>query len=89
MNKGDLIEAVATHLGESKAGASRVVEAVLRTIVDGVQKDEKVAIAGFGTFKKKRRKARQGINPLTKQVISINASTTVGFTPSESLRNGV
>lgn len=86
MNKGDLIESVAAELGESKATASKVVEAVLISISSGVNSDEKVAIAGFGTFKKKFRKERNGINPATKQPITIAASTTVGFTPSQALK---
>jgi nucleoid DNA-binding protein len=89
MNKGDLIEKVAEQTGESKAGAARMVEAVLGCIVDGVHREEKVSITNFGTFKKKQRKARVGINPITKQPMEIKASTTVGFSPSETLRNGV
>lgn len=89
MNKGDLIEAVATKTGDSKAGASRCVDAVLSSILEGVQEHGKVSITGFGTFRKKQRKARSGINPVTRELIEIKASTTVGFTPSELLRNGV
>ncbi len=89
MNKGDLIESVAAELGESKANASRAVEAVLHSITSGVQTDEKVSIAGFGTFKKKHRKERNGINPATKQPITIAASTTVGFTPSQALKEAM
>ncbi len=89
MNKGDLIELVAQHTGETKAGAARMVETVLTCIIEGVQREDKVAITGFGTFKKKTRKARVGINPVTKQPMDIRASTTVGFSASETLRNGV
>lgn len=89
MNKGDLIEKVAEQTGETKAGAARMVEAVLGCILTGVAQESKVAITGFGTFKKKQRKARVGINPVTKQPMQIRASTTVGFSPSETLRNEV
>ncbi len=87
MNKGDLIEAVASQLGESKATATKVVDIVLDTISEGVQKDDKVAITGFGTFKKKHRKARKGINPATREPIDIPASTSVGFTPSQNFKD--
>jgi len=87
MNKGDLIEAVAAQLGESKAVATRAVDAVLNGVRDGVREDEKVSIAGFGTFKKKLRKERTGINPSTKEPMTIPASTTIGFTPSQTLRD--
>lgn len=87
MNKGDLIEAVASQLGESKATATKVVDILLDTIAEGVQKDDKVAITGFGTFKKKHRKARKGINPATRESIDIPASTSVGFTPSQNFKD--
>lgn len=87
MNKGDLIEAVASQLGESKATATKVVDILLDTIASGVQKDDKVAITGFGTFKKKHRKARKGINPATRESIDIPASTSVGFTPSQNFKD--
>lgn len=89
MNKGELVDAVANRLNETKTNAQRLVDAVLESIIEGVQKDDKVAVSGFGTFKKRRRKARTGINPATKQPIHIEASTTVGFTASSTLRNGV
>lgn len=89
MNKGELIDAVATELGETKTAAARAVEAVLRAIIEGVSKDEKVAIAGFGTFRRRRRKGRKGINPSTKQEMVVREATTLGFTASQSLRNQV
>lgn len=89
MNKGDLIESVASRLGESKAGATRIVDAVISGIIEGVQQDDKVAIAGFGTFKKKHRKQRTGINPATKEQMVIAASTTVGFTPSPAIKEAL
>lgn len=86
MNKADLVDAVSKRLGEPKANASKAVEAVIDAIIEGVDEQEKVAISGFGTFKKKFRKARIGINPMTKAPIDIKASTTVSFTPSAALK---
>ena len=48
--------------------------------------DENVTIVGFGTFQKKLRAARIGRNPATGEPINIKASTTVGFKPSQSLK---
>lgn len=89
MNKGDLIEAVATELNETKANATRAVEAVLGRVADGVKRDGKVVIVGFGSFEKKSRAARKGINPSTKQPIEIKASVTVGFKPSQALKDEI
>lgn len=87
MNKGDLVEAVASELKASKTDAQKAVDAVLEAISLGLKKDDKVAIVGFGTFQKKQRAARAGINPATKQPIQIKASTTCGFKPSTQLKD--
>ena len=86
MNKGQLIEAVASELGESKAVASRAVDAVIHAITTGIKHDDGVTIVGFGAFNKKPRKARVGRHPVTGQPMPINASVTVGFKPSPALK---
>ena len=86
MNKGQLIEAVASELGDSKAAATRAVDAVIASISTGIKADEAVTIVGFGTFTKKHRAARTGRNPSTGEPMQINASKTVGFKPSQSLK---
>lgn len=89
MNKGDLIEAVAARTGKSKLVAGEYVEAIFASIADGIRSDEKVTIAGFGTLKRKTRKARMGVNPSTKERIEIPESVTVGFTPAQALKESV
>lgn len=89
MNKGELIDAVASNLGESKTTAAKLVDVVLQSIVNGVAHDQKVAIAGFGTFRKRKRKGRTGVNPATKKEMVIEPTTTIGFTASQTLRNQV
>ena len=49
--------------------------------------EEKVAISGFGTFTKKHRAARVGMNPATKEPIQIGESTTCSFKPSQHLKD--
>ena len=89
MNKGQLVEAVAAELGESKAMATRAIDAVINSITAGVKQDEAVSIVGFGTFSKKTRSARTGRNPATGQPMEIKASTTVGFKPSQALKEEI
>jgi DNA-binding protein HU-beta len=84
MNKGQLIEAVATEMNDSKAAATRAVDAVINCITSGIKQHDGVTIVGFGTFLKKHRKPRIGRNPVTKQPIQWPASKTVGFRPSQS-----
>ena len=89
MNKGQLIELVASKLGGSKATAGKAVEAVIDSITRGIQHDDAVTIAGFGTFAKKDRAARTGRNPSTGEPMEIEASRTVTFKPSPNLKKTV
>ncbi|MEO0630120.1 MAG: HU family DNA-binding protein [Planctomycetota bacterium] len=89
MNKGELIELVAGELESSKADATKAVEAVMQAIQEGVKTKDKVTITGFGTFQKKHRAERQGINPATKQPMTIAASTTCAFKPATAFKEAI
>lgn len=89
MNKGELVEAVAAELNDSKAAGGRAVEAVLNCITKGIKADGTVTITGFGSFSKKQRAARTGRNPATGEPIQISASTSVGFKPSQTLKDAL
>ncbi len=91
MNKAELVQEVQAALGNSasKAAAERAVDAVLEGIKKGVKRDKSVQLVGFGTFSVAKRAARTGINPRTKEQISIKASTTVKFKPGAALKESV
>jgi len=89
MNKGDLVEAVAKELKDSKAAAERAVNSVLGTVKKGLKKDKKVQLVGFGTFDVRKRKARKGRNPRTGETITIKASKTVGFKAGQALKDSI
>lgn len=87
MNKGQLIDAVASELGESKATVGRALEVIIDSIIDGIRKDSSVTISGFGTFVRKERRARIGRNPATGTPMEIKPSTTVNFKASPLLKD--
>ena len=89
MNKGELIDAVATAANLSKADASRAVEAVLDSITGALKSGEQVSVVGFGTFGVKRRAARTGRNPRTGEAIQIAASKVPGFKAGKALKDAV
>ena len=89
MNQGDLAAAVAEAIGGRKGDAARAVEAVLAAVRDGLRRDGKVAIAGFGSFETARREAREGRNPRTGKPVQVAASTTVKFKPGKGLKDAV
>jgi len=89
MNKTDLVEAVAKKADLTKADALKAVDALFEAITEGVAKEGKVAIVGFGTWAKKERAARTGINPLTKESIKIPAKMAVSFKAGSKLKDAV
>lgn len=89
MNKGDLVEQLAKAQELSKAQATKIVDGVFDLLAKGIKKDDSVAIAGFGTFKKKKRPARTGRNPKTGEPLQIKASKSVGFKPATALKTAL
>jgi DNA-binding protein HU-beta len=91
MNKSELVEVIQKNLGAdaTKRAAEDALSAVLAGITEGVKKDGKVQLIGFGTFQVKERAARQGRNPKTGEAMQIKASKTVGFKCSSSLKGAL
>lgn len=88
MSKAELLDTIAKANEElTKKQVSQVVDAVFETIGNAVKKDGQFAYPGFGTFKVRKRKARQGRNPQTGESIKIKASKTVGFKPAKALKD--
>ena len=67
MSKTELVEFIAAKAGLTKADAQRALEATIEGVTAGLKKDGKVSLVGFGTFAAKKRPAREGINPATKE----------------------
>ncbi len=89
MSKTELVDFIAAEANVSKAEAGRVLDATLAGITKGLKKDGKVALVGFGTFSAKKRAAREGINPLTKEPMKIPAKNVVSFKAGAKLKDSV
>ncbi|MEJ2220168.1 MAG: HU family DNA-binding protein [Desulfobacterales bacterium] len=86
MNKADLISEVAKVVGTKKE-AQAAVNCVFKCIPKAMQKGKPVTIAGFGSFKVAKRKARKGRNPKTGEAIKIKASKAPKFVASKTLKD--
>ena len=93
MNKSDLVDALASSAGMTKADASRAVDALFApdggVIAGALRGGRRVQITGFGTFEAKHRKARMGRNPRTGQAIHIAATKTPGFRAGKGLKEAI
>ena len=86
MNKKQLIAKLAGSFNQSKADAERTFDGITEIILSCLKSDEQVKIAGFGTYKVAKRKARVGWNPRTGEQIQIAASQKVKFLPAKALK---
>ena len=89
MNKNDLVSAVASSTGMSKADSAKAVEGVFDAISGALSAGGDVRIVGFGTFSVANRKATTGRNPRTGQAIQIPASKQPKFKAGKGLKDAV
>lgn len=89
MTKADLISAVAMKTNLSKKDSDKAVAAVLDIITETLKSGEKVSLVGFGTFEVKERASREGINPRTKEKITIPSSKLPVFKAGKALKEEV
>ncbi|HTP57213.1 MAG TPA: HU family DNA-binding protein [Candidatus Paceibacterota bacterium] len=89
VKKTQLIQMLADKTGASKKDAAMWLESFVEMMTSQLKKGEKINITGMGIFKVADRKAREGRNPRTGEVIQIKASKKVRFTPSKVLKESV
>ena len=89
MNKAELIAAVAEKASLSKKDSEAAVNAALEAISAALQDGDKVQLVGFGSFEVKKRAARTGRNPRTKEVVEIPASQVPAFKAGKALKDAV
>ena len=89
MKKVELVEAVATTAGLTKADATRAIDATFGAITKALKKGDKITLIGFGTFGVSKRAARNGRNPQTGATVKIPARNAVTFKAGTQLKNEV
>ena len=87
MNKSDLIAAIAAKTGETKKSAEASVNAFVEVVTKALTKGDKVQLVGFGSFEVRKRAARKGRNPQTKEEIKIPASKAPVFKSGKALKD--
>ena len=89
MNKAELIAAAAEKAELSKKDTEAAVNAVVEVITKALKKGDKVQLVGFGSFETRKRAARVGRNPRTKETIKIAASKVPTFKAGKALKDAV
>ncbi|MBI3591836.1 MAG: HU family DNA-binding protein [Candidatus Melainabacteria bacterium] len=90
MNKSELVDAVARTTGLSKADVDRAIKGTIYNISAALSRGEKVTFVGFGTFERRDRKARMGVNPQRPtEKIKIPAKKAPAFSAGSELKAAV
>ena len=85
MTKACLVDYIAENADLTKADAARALDAMLEGVSNGLKKEGKVTLVGFGTFTAKKREARSGRNPQTGEEVNIPARVVPGFKAGSKL----
>ena len=89
MNKTELVNSIAAKSGSNKKNSEAALNAFIESVEESLQKGEKVVLVGFGTFEVRKRAARKGRNPQTKEEITIPASNAPVFKAGKGLKDKV
>lgn len=63
MNRAELVDSIASTTGQTKQQVHDTTSAILHSITSALAKGERVMLVGFGTFERRNRRARVGVNP--------------------------
>ncbi len=89
MNKAELIDAMASHSGLTKADAKKALDAFIGATTEALKAGDRVALVGFGSFSVSSREARKGRNPQTGKEITIPSKKVVKFKAGAELADVV
>ena len=86
MTKAQLIDEVARVADLSRKHAELIIDIFFQSIVNALERGEKIELRGFGSFRIRQRNARQGRNPKTGETVSVPAKRIPYFKPGRELK---
>jgi len=89
LTKADLIEEVLRVTELPRKESESIVETIFDSIIDSLQKGDKIEIRGFGSFRTRQRRGRTGRNPKTGEKVDVPAKRIPFFKPSKELKDFV
>ncbi|MEG5018274.1 MULTISPECIES: HU family DNA-binding protein [unclassified Microcoleus] len=89
MNKGELVDLLATKADTTKKVAGTLLDAFIDAVTAAVADGEKVTLVGFGSWEARERKAREGRNPKTGEKMEIPATVVPAFSPGKMFKDAV
>ena len=85
ITRDDIAEFINNEFGLTKKDCNNLVNDIIEEIIEGLSKHKIVKIHNFGTFKLRRKNARIGRNPKTKEEVMIGPRNVISFLPSKHI----
>ena len=85
ITRDDISEFINKEFGLTKKDCDNLVKDIIEELIEGLNEHKIVKIHNFGTFKLKRKNARIGRNPKTKEEVMITARNVISFLPSKHI----
>jgi integration host factor subunit alpha len=89
ITRAHLTEAVYRELGLPYTECAELVNSLFEEIITALTKGETVKISSFGSFEVRKKKARMGRNPKTKEDAVIAERNAVSFYASYNLKKEI
>ena len=85
ITREDIAEFINNEFGLTKKDCINLVNDIIEEIIQGLNKNKIVKIHNFGTFKLRKKNARIGRNPKTKEEVMIAPRNVISFLPSKHI----
>lgn len=86
MNKSDLINAIASKAKLTKKDSTSALNAFMTTVEESLKKGDKISLVGFGSFDVRKKAAKMGANPQTREPVKIPARRVPIFKAGKGLK---
>jgi len=87
MTKADLIKLISEKSGITVVKAETVVNTIFDSMVEALEKNERIEVRDFGTFVNRHYDAYQGRNPRTGEVIHVGEKRLPFFKVGKALKD--
>lgn len=87
MNNKEFTSELAERLGYTIKDTSELMNSLLSSMTQELEKGNVIAIQGFGSFEVKKKAERISINPASKQRMLVPPKLVLSYRPSNTLKD--
>lgn len=89
MNNKDFVSEISTRLSISPSQCQQMISEFTNAMIDALEMDNEVVIAGLGSFEIKKKKERIMVNPSTGKKMLVPPKLALNFKMSNTFKNKI